>query len=133
MARGKLAFVRAQVEGSLDLRSFPSKAKVHEAIQAMGIPRDSNGSYAYLDSMSIWTLTEDEVASCLQKVRGLEAEIAQLKAMAPIDLWTKDLDKCEAKLKETWREGQNQDGLDLVGKTLAKRVVSGTSRKRVRN
>jgi DNA topoisomerase II len=133
VARGKLAFVRAQVEGSLDLRSFPSKAKVHEAIQAMGIPRDSNGSYAYLDSMSIWTLTEDEVASCLQKVRGLEAEIAQLKAMAPIDLWTKDLDKCEAKLKETWREGQNQDGLDLASKTLAKRVVSGTSRKRVRN
>ena len=56
-----------------------------------------------LIALPIYNLTKDKAAEAKQKIADKKAELEEMKKETPENLWLKDLDALEAKLKKEGR------------------------------
>ena len=90
-------FVELVCSGELRLHARTSGADLDAELEALGLAR-VEGSYRYLLSMQMASLTADRKAALEAQVRAKRAEIAELEAATPAQLWERDLDALEAAL-----------------------------------
>lgn len=120
----KARFIKAIISGDLcvqsrkrcdviaDLRRLnydplPKTAKGDAHDEPEDSTSDSSTDYDYLLSMPIYSLTAEKVADLLRQLEAKKAEIDQLLALSPVDLWNRDLDAFEA----AWRADLAKDEL----------------------
>jgi DNA topoisomerase-2 len=101
------ASIVAEVE-NVETTEFeePSETESPEVAQ-------SSRDYEYLLGMKLWSLTAERVAALEAQVRNVEQEIRTLEGKSPKDIWSEDLIKLEASLKDyyTQREKESADAL----------------------
>lgn len=85
----KAAFIKAIIDGNLEINNVPKK----DIITWLTIAKFNlvDGSYNYLLSMPIHTLTKEKYEDLLLQKADLEKELDIVKSTLPIDMYKKDL------------------------------------------
>jgi hypothetical protein len=110
VAQGRMAFIQLQLDGKLDLKACPDCESVHEALQMHGVLQ-VNGSYAYLESLRMFDITQDQVRKKKVEVEKKQAEIDALAGKTPFDMWEEELVVAMESLfgSNLWREHAAED------------------------
>ncbi len=110
VAQGRMAFIQLQLDGKLDLKACPDSESVHEALQMHGVLQ-VNGSYAYLESLRMFDITQDQVRKKKVEVEKKQAEIDALAGKTPFDMWEEELVAAMESLfgSNLWREHAAED------------------------
>jgi DNA topoisomerase-2 len=94
----KAAFIKAIIDGKLKINNVPKKQIVLWLETANFDKID--GSYSYLLSMSIHTLTKEKYEELLLQKEERERELDIVKATKPIDMYKKDLKELKTVLSK---------------------------------
>lgn len=86
---GKARFIRGVIDGQVVLANAP-KAGIVSQVQALGIPK-WEGSYDYLLSMPIYSLTQEKYEDLQVKHKEKVAERLRVEATSPTDFYLTDL------------------------------------------
>ena len=95
----RAAFIKAVIDGRIVVANSPKKTIV-AAIQAEGI-KTVKGSYEYLLSMPIYSLTKEKYNSLLKKGLEKEAERNKVENTSPKDMYLTDLKDLRKHLKKS--------------------------------
>jgi len=85
----KAAFIKAIIDGKLKINNVPKQDIVTWLTMAKF--NEVDGSYNYLLSMPIHTLTKEKYEELLAQKQEKTAELDVIKSTAPIDMYKKDL------------------------------------------
>lgn len=86
-------FIMDVTKGTINIKL--KKSDVEKKMKELG--------YTYIDkliALPIYSLTKDKAAEAKQKMVDKKAELDEMKKETPEDIWLKDLDELEAKLKK---------------------------------
>lgn len=111
IARGRMGFIQLQLDGRLDVRAMPDAKAVHAFVEDYPalVPKVGGaGGYAYLDSLRMFDITQDQVDKKRVEVEKKQAEIRELQAKTPFVMWRQELVAAGRALFEgpnpMWRE-----------------------------
>jgi DNA topoisomerase-2 len=94
-------FVKAIIEGRLKINNRP-KADIIADVTELQFDK-IDGSYGYLLSMAIHSLTKEVYEQLLKEVEIKKVELADIKKRQPIDMYREDLTKLKQTLKASVR------------------------------
>jgi len=118
----------------LKFAPFPNKKKdIVKAVNAMDgeeeeadAPADeAEGSFSYLLSMPLWSLTYERVQAMMKEKNDLEEELKILGQTTVKEMWNKDLDELEAALEDFYDELAQKEA---EGEKLSKKGGKGRKR-----
>lgn len=95
-------FIKAIIEGRLKINNRPKADIVANLIELQFDKID--GSYGYLLSMVIHSLTKEVYEQLLKDVEIKKVELADIKNRQPIDMYREDLTKLKQTLKSSLKE-----------------------------
>lgn len=93
---GKARFIKAVVDGEVVVANAPKSAIVGQ-VHALGIPKQE-GSYDYLLSMPIYSLTSEKFKEAQTRLRDKLAEQKRMEKTTPEDLYLADLEELRKQL-----------------------------------
>ena len=94
-------FVKAIIEGRLKINNRPKVDIIADVTELQFDKID--GSYSYLLSMAIHSLTKEVYEQLLKEVEIKKVELADIKKRQPIDMYREDLTKLKQTLKASVR------------------------------
>lgn len=86
----KLYFVKSVIEGTIIVNK-KTKAEIIEQLDASKLQKH-DGSYNYLLSMPIYSMSKEKLVELLDMIKKIKAEIERLEKATPNMLWLSDLD-----------------------------------------
>lgn len=97
--QNKCRFIEGVNDGTIQLRNR-TKEQIQESLKAMGLDctkseDDQSGSFDYLLSMPIYSLTKERVDDLRVKIAEKQVEISDLERLTVEDIWVKELETFE--------------------------------------
>lgn len=96
----KARFIKMIIDGTLRINNIPRQTIINSLIDFKFDEID--GSYSYLLSMPIHTLTKEKYEELLKNESDKTAELLDLKKIQPIDMYKKDLTDLRSALKKEY-------------------------------
>ena len=96
IAVDKAKFIQAVVDGTVDLRG-EKEEEIASKLESMELVK-VKGSYEYLFTMHMRSLTKERSEQLMTSARKLESELRELETKRPEDLWVADLTELESYL-----------------------------------
>ncbi len=122
--RQKMRFLKMVMSDKLIIRKR-KKAAVIKDIQKAKFPKmvknvndDGEGSYEYLTSMSLWSMTKEKLDELQKKIDEGEEELERLLSTTELDIWRQELEE----FIDTYREWKDlhEDDSDTDDQGLVK-------------
>jgi DNA topoisomerase-2 len=96
----KARFIKAIVTGKLKVNNVPRK-EIILYLQTDDFD-EQNGSYQYLLSLPIYTLTKETYEALLSDMHQKAEELTKIKAKLPIDMYREDLNQLKKALQKEY-------------------------------
>ena len=90
-AKAMVGFIFGNIDGTINLRN-KTEHTIHKSLEERGLPT-KDGSYEYLLSMPIRSLSHEKATSLREKLERLESERNILANATPQTLWRAELDE----------------------------------------
>lgn len=134
----KAKYIQENLDGTIDLRK-KKKEQVIQMLEDKGYDKvNEDDEYKYLTKMPMDSVTEENVARLLKEKGNKEAELEQIQATTPCQMWKAELDT----LKELYLEYKEERHMLMIGedtvqsektsKSKPKKVVKGDKVKKTK-